>query len=90
MWTSLDGFRNHKDYIIRNRSSIISTKTRPGAFCDIPVGHKLLLLKNENKVEKTKTNHSIKKHILNTISENFKAQIKNRFALNSTEWELLD
>ena len=58
-WTSPDGqHRNQIDYILcsqRWRSSIRSTKTRPGANCDSD--HELLIAKFRLKLKKVGENH---------------------------------
>ena len=58
-WTSPDGqYQNQIDYILcsqRWRSSIRSTKTRPGANCDSD--HELLIAKFKLKLKKVGKNH---------------------------------
>ena len=89
-WTSPDGqHRNQTDYILcsqRWRSSIQSTKTRPGADCGSD--HELLIAKFRLKLkqvettrkplERKKTTRSFR-YDLNQIHYNYTVEVTNRF-----------
>ena len=80
-WTSPDGqHRNQIDYILcsqRWRSSILSTKTRPGADCGSD--HELLIAKFRLKLKKVgKTTRPLKDD-LNQIPYDYTAEVTNRF-----------
>uniref|UniRef100_A0A4W2EJA6 Endonuclease/exonuclease/phosphatase domain-containing protein n=1 Tax=Bos indicus x Bos taurus TaxID=30522 RepID=A0A4W2EJA6_BOBOX len=80
-WTSLDGqHRNQIDYILcsqRWRSSIQSTKTRPGADCGSD--HELLIAKFRLKLKKVgKTNRPFR-YDLNQIPYDYTVEVRNRF-----------
>ena len=69
-WTSPDGqYRNQIDYILgsqRWRSSIQSTKTRPGADCGSD--HELLIAKFRLKLKKVgKTTRSLRYDIIKSL-----------------------
>ena len=81
-WTSPDGqHRNQVDYILRSqrwRSSIQSTKTRPGGT-DCGSDHKLLIAKFRLKLKKVgKTTRQFKYH-LNQIPYDYTVEVRNRF-----------
>ena len=77
-WTSPDGQHwNQSDYILcsqRWRSSIQSTKTRPGADCGSD--HKLLLPNSDLKVGKITRPF---RYDLNQIPNNYTVEVRNRF-----------
>ena len=78
-WTSPDGqHRNQIDYILRSqrwRSSIQSTKTRPGADCGSE--HELLITKFRLKLKKAgKTARPFQYGI---ISYDYTVEVRNRF-----------
>ena len=80
-WTSPDGqHRNQIDYIVcsqRWRSSIQSTKTRPGADCGSD--HELLITKFRLKLKKVgKTTRSFR-YDLNQIPYDYTVEVRNRF-----------
>ena len=80
-WTSPDGqHRNQIDYILcsqRRRSSIQSTKTRPGADCGSD--HELLIAKYRLKLKKVgKTTRSFRCD-LNKIPYNYTVKVRDRF-----------
>ena len=80
-WTSPDGqHRNQIDYILcsqRWRSSVQSTKTRPGADCGSD--HELLVAKFRLKLKKAgKTTRSFR-YYLNQIPYNYTVEMRNRF-----------
>ena len=80
-WTSPDGqHRNQIDYILcsqRCRSSIQSTKTRPGA--DGGTDHELLITKFRLKLKKVgKTARPFRYH-LNQIPYDYTVEVTNRF-----------
>ena len=80
-WTSPDGqHRNPIDYILcsqKRRSSIQSTKTRPGADCGSD--HELLITKFRLKLKKVgKTARSFR-YDLNQIPNDYTVEVRNRF-----------
>ena len=80
-WTSTDSqYRNQIDYILcsqRWRSSIQSTKTRPGADCGSD--HKVLIAKFRLKSKKVRKITTTFKYDLNQIPYNYTVEVKNRF-----------
>ena len=80
-WTSPDGqYRNQIDYILcsqRWRSSIQSTKTRPGADCDS--GHELLITKFRLKLKKVGKTTRPFRYDLNQIPYDYTVEVRNRF-----------
>ena len=80
-WTSPDGqHRNQIDYILcsqRWRSSIQSTKTRPGADCGS--GHELLIAKFRLKLKKVGKTTRPFRYDLNQISCDYTVEVRNRF-----------
>ena len=80
-WTSPDGqYRNQIDYNLcsqRWRSSIQSTKTRPGADCGSD--HKLFIAKFRLKLKKVRKTTSSFRYDLNQISYNYTVEVTNRF-----------
>ena len=80
-WTSPDGqYRNQIDYLLcsqRQRSSIQSAKTRPGADCGSD--HVLFISKFRLKLKKVgKTTRSFR-YDLNQIPYNYTVEVTNRF-----------
>ena len=80
-WTSPDGqHQNQIDYILcskRWRSSIQSTKTRPGA--DYGSDHELLIAKFRLKLKKVgKTTRPIR-YDLNQVGYDYRVEVRNRF-----------
>ena len=80
-WTSPDGqHRNQIGYILcsqRWRSSIQSTKTRPGA--DYGSDHKLLITKFRLKLKKVGKTARPFRYDLNQISYDYTVEVRNRF-----------
>ena len=80
-WTSPDGqYRNQTDYILcsqRWRSSIQSTKTRPGADCGSD--HELLIAKFRLKLKKVGKTTRPFRYDLNQIPNDFTMEVRNRF-----------
>ena len=80
-WTSPDGqHRNQIDYILcspRWRSSIQSTKTRPGADCGSD--HELLITKFRRKLKKVGKTTRPFRYDLNQIPYDYTVEVRNRF-----------
>ena len=80
-WTSPDGqHRNQIDYVLcrqRWRSSIQSTKTRPGADCDSY--HELFIAKFRLKFKKVGKTTIPFKYDLNQIPYDYTVEVRNRF-----------
>ena len=80
-WTSPDGqYRNETDYILcsqRWRSSIQSTKTRPGADCGSD--HELLIARFRLKLKKVRKTIRPFKYDLNKIPYDYTVEVTNRF-----------
>ena len=80
-WTSPDGqHQNQIDYILcsqRWRSSIQSTKTRPGADCGSD--QELLITEFRLKLKKVGKTARPFRHDLNQIPYNYKVEVRNRF-----------
>src|SRR5574337_1285792 len=80
-WTSLDGQqRNQIDYILcsqRWRSSIQSTKTRPGADCGSD--HELLIAKFRLKLKKVGKTTRPFRYDLKQITCDYIVEVRNRF-----------
>ena len=80
-WTSPDGqHRNQTDYILcsqRWRSSIQSTKTRPGADCGSD--HELLIAKFRRKLKKLGKTTRTFRYDLNQIPYDYTVEGRNRF-----------
>ena len=80
-WTSPDGqHRNQIDYILysqRWRSSIQSTKRRPGANCGS--GHELLITKFRLKLKKVGKTTRPFRYDLNQIPYDYTVEVRNRF-----------
>ena len=80
-WTSPDGQeRNQIDYILcsqRWRSSILSTKTRPGAECGSD--HELLVTKFRLKLKKVGKTARPFRYDLNQIPYDYTVEGRNRF-----------
>ena len=80
-WTSPDGqHQNQNDYILcrqRWRSSIQSTKTRPGADCGSD--HELLNAKFRLKLKKVGKTTRLFRYDLNQIPYDFTVEVRNRF-----------
>ena len=80
-WTSLDGQHwNQTDYILcsqRWRSSIQSTKTRPGADCGSD--HELLITKFRPKLKKVGKTTRPFRYDLNQIPYDYTVEVRNRF-----------
>ena len=80
-WTSPDGqHRNHIDYILCSqqwRSSIQSTKTRPGADCGSD--HELLIAKFRLKLKKVGETARPFRYDLNQIPYDYIVEVRNRF-----------
>ena len=80
-WTSPEGqHRNWTDYIIcsqRWRSSIQSTKTRPGADCGSD--HELLIAKFRLKLKKVGKTTRPFRYDLNQIPYDYTVEVRNRF-----------
>ena len=80
-WTSPDGqCRNQIDYILcsqRWRSSIQSTKTRPGADCGSD--HDLLIAKFRLKLKKVGKTTRPFRYDLNQIPYDYTVEVRNRF-----------
>ena len=80
-WTSPDGqHRNQIDYILcsqRRRSSIQSTKTRPGADCGSD--HELLIAKFRLKLKEVGKSTRPSRYDLNKIPCNYTVEVTNRF-----------
>ena len=81
IWTSPDGeHRNHIDYILcsqRRKSSIQSTKTRPGADCGS--NHELLIDKFRLKLKKIGKTTRPFMYDLNHIPYGYTVEVRNRF-----------
>ena len=79
-WTSLDGqHRNQTDYILcsqRWRSSIQSTKTRPGAECGSD--HELLITKFRLKLKKVGKTARPFRYDQNQIPYDYTGEVRNR------------
>ena len=79
-WTSPDGqHRNQTDYILcsqRWRSSIQSTKTRPGADCGSD--HELLIAKFRLKLKKVGKTTRPFRYDLNQIPYDYTVEVRNR------------
>ena len=80
-WTSPDGqHRNQIVYILciqRWRSSIQSTKTRPGADCGSD--HELLIAKLRLKLKKVGKTTTPFRYDLNQIPHDYTVEVRNRF-----------
>ena len=80
-WTSPDGqHQNQIDYILcsqRWRSSIQSTKTRPGADCGSD--YELLIAKFRLKLKKVGENTRPFRYDLNQIPYDYTVELRNRF-----------
>ena len=80
-WTSPDGqHRNQTDYILcsqRWRSSIHSTKTRPGADCGSD--HELLITKFKLKLKKIGKTTRPFRYDLNQIPYDYTVEVRNSF-----------
>ena len=80
-WTSPDSqYRNQIDYILcsqRWRSSIQSTKTRPGADC--ASDHELLIAKFRLKLKKVGKTARPVRYNLNQIPYDYTVEVRNRF-----------
>ena len=80
-WTSPDGrHQNQIDYILcsqRWRSSIQSTKTRPGADCGSD--HELLIAKFRQKLNKVEKTTRPFRCDLNQIPYDYTVEVRNRF-----------
>ena len=80
-WTSPDGqHRNQIDYTLcsqRWRSSIQSTKTRPGADCGSD--HELLIIKFRLKLKKVGKTTRPFRYDLNQIPYDYTVNVRNRF-----------
>ena len=80
-WTSPDGqHRNQIDYILcsqRWRSSIQSTKTRPGAGCGSD--HELLITKFRITLKKVGKTARPSRYDLNQILYDYTVEVRNRF-----------
>ena len=80
-WTSQDGrHRNQIDYILCSqkwRSSIQSTKTRPGADCGSD--HELLIAKFRLKLKKVVKTTRTFRYYLNQIPYDYTVEMRNRF-----------
>ena len=80
-WTSPDGqHRNQIDYILwsqRWRSSLQSTKTRPGADCGSD--HELHITKFRLKLKKVGKTARPFRYDLNQIPYNYTVEVRNRF-----------
>ena len=80
-WTSRDGqHRNKIDYILcsqRWRTSIQSTKTRPGGDCGSD--HELLIAKFRLKLKKVGKSTRPFRYDLNQIPYDYTLEVKNRF-----------
>ena len=80
-WTSPNGqHRNQIDYILcsqRWRSSIQSTKTRPGADCSSD--HELLITKFRLKLTKVRKTARSFRYDLNQIPYDYTVEVRNRF-----------
>ena len=80
-WTSPDGqHRNQIDYILcsqRWRSSVQSTKTRPGADCGSD--HELLIAKFRLKLKKVGKTTRPFRYDLNQIPYDYTVEVTNRF-----------
>ena len=80
-WTLLDGqYQSQIDYILssqRWRSSIQSTKTRPGADCGSD--HELLIAKFRVKLKKVGKTTRPFRYDLNQIPYNYTVDVRNRF-----------
>ena len=81
MWTSPDSrHQNQTDYTPftqRWRSSIQSTKTRPGADCGSD--HELLIAKFGLKLKKVEKTTRPFRYDLNQIPYNYTVEVRNRF-----------
>ena len=79
-WTSPDGqHRNQIDHILcsqRWRSSILSTKTRPGADCGSD--HELLITKFRLKLKKVGKTTRPSRYDLNQIPYDYTVEVRNR------------
>ena len=80
-WTSSDGqHRNQIDYILcsqRWRSSVQSTKTRPGADCGSD--HELLIAKFRLKLKQVGKTTRTFRYGLNQIPYDYTVEVRNRF-----------
>ena len=80
-WTLQDGqYWSQTDYILcsqRWRSSIQSTKTRPGADCSLD--HELLIAKSRLKLKKVGKTTRPFRYDLNQIPYDYTVEVKNRF-----------
>ena len=80
-WTSPDGqHRNLIDYILcrqRWRSSVQSTKTRPGAYSGSH--HELLIAKFRLKLKKVGKTARLFRYDLNQIPYDYTVEVRNRF-----------
>ena len=80
-WTSPDGkHQNQIDYILysqRWRSSIQSTKTRPGAYCGSV--HELLIAKFRLKFKKVGKTTRPFRYDLNQIPYDYTVEVRNRY-----------
>ena len=80
-WTSPDGqHQNQIDYIFcsqRWRSSVQSTKTRPGADCGSD--HELFIAKFRLKLKKVGKTTGLLRYDLNQIPDDYTVEVRNRF-----------
>ena len=80
-WTSpYSQYQNQIDYILcsqRWRSSIQSTKTRPGADCGTDL--ELLIAKSRLKLKKVEKTIRPFRYNVNQITYNYTVEVKNRF-----------
>ena len=80
-WTSPDGqHRNQIDYILcsrRWRSSVLSAKTRPGAYCGSD--HELLIAKFRLKLKKVGKTTRPFRYDLDQTPYNYTVEVTNRF-----------
>ena len=80
-WTSPDGqYWNQNDYILcsqRWKSSIQSTKTRPGTDCGSD--HELLIAKFRLKLKKVEETTRPVRYDLNQLPSDYTVEVRNRF-----------
>ena len=96
IWTSPDGqHRNQVDFILcsqRWRSSIQSTKTRPGADCGSD--HELLIAKFRLKLKKVGKTTRPYRYDLNQIPYDYTVEVRNRFKgldmIDRSAWWTMD
>ena len=81
MWTLPDGqYQNQIDSILcsqRQRNSIQSAKTRPGADCGSD--HELLIAKFRLKLKKVRKTTTPFRYDLNQIPNDYTVEVRNRF-----------